>query len=289
MKKKSPGLQLTIEMIQIIIGSVIYAAGIQWFFSPVSMVSGGITGISMIINMLWKIPTGVMILIFNVPIFIFAFRRYGLKFMLTSLIGMAVSAVAIDIFSLWDIKATSDPFLAAIFGGLVCGIGLGMVYYTGATTGGMDIVAKLIREKKPYINFGSFVLALDAVVIALYAIVFRRFDNAMYTVIAVYIYTRIIDLMLYGSSQCKLCHIISERSDEIKSEIVKSLRRGVTVIQGKGAYSGQDKQILLCVVKRQQIVEIRHIVKSIDTSAFVIVSDTRDVFGSGFSNINVEK
>lgn len=289
MKKKSPGFQLTFEIIQIIVGSAVYAAGIQWFFHPVSMVSGGITGISMIINMLWNIPTGVMILIFNIPIFIFAFKRYGLKFMLTSLVGMAVSAVAIDVFSLWDFEATSDPFLAAIFGGLVCGIGLGMVYYTGATTGGMDIVAKLIREKKPYINFGSFVLALDAVVIGLYAIVFRRFDNAMYTVISVYIYTRIIDLMLYGSSQCKLCHIISERSDEIKSEIVKSLRRGVTVLQGKGAYSGQDKQILLCVVKRQQIVEIRRIVKNIDTSAFVIVSDTRDVFGSGFSNITVEK
>lgn len=289
MKKRSPALRAAMELLQIILGSAIYAAGIQWFFHPVQMVSGGVTGIAMIINMLWKLPTGVLVLVMNVPIFIIAFKRYGFKFMLTSLVGMVGSAVFIDIFALWKFEATSDPFLAAIFGGLVCGIGLGIVYYTGATTGGLDIVAKLIREKKPYINFGSFVLALDAVVIAIYAVIFRRFGNAMYTVIAVYIYTRIIDLMLYGTSQSKLCHIISERSDEIKTEIVKQLHRGVTEISGKGAYSGQDKQILLCVVKRQQIVEIRRLVKGIDTSAFVIVSDTRDVFGNGFTNITAEK
>jgi len=289
LSKKSTVLRSALNFIRIILGAFIFAIGIQWFFHPVSMISGGMTGISMIINLLTGFPTGIMIIILNVPVFIIALRRYGFKFMVTSLIGMLASSVAIDILSIWDFAATDDPFLAAIFGGLLCGMGLGLVYSTGATTGGTDIVAKLIREKKPYVNFGTFVLILDATVIAAYAAIFGRFDNAMYTVISVYVSTRIIDLILYGTSQCKLCHIISERSEEIKSEIVKTLNRGVTVIQAKGAYSGLDKQILLCVVKRQQIVEIRRIVKGIDTSAFVIVSDTRDVFGEGFGNITIEK
>lgn len=289
MTKKSTLMRSVLNILQIILGSFIFAVGIQWFFHPVSMVSGGFTGIAMIFNMLTGFPIGTMIALFNVPVFIIAFKRYGFKFMLNSLIGMIASSIAIDLLSIWDFAVTDDPFLAAIFGGIVCGLGLGLVFATGATTGGMDILVKLIREKKPYINFGTFILALDAVVIAVYAVIFRRLDNAMYTVVSVYIYSRVIDLILYGTSQCKLCHIISERSDEIKVEIGKTLKRGVTVIQGKGAYSGMDKQILLCVVKRQQIIEIRRIVKGIDTSAFVIVSDTRDVFGEGFGNIAIEK
>lgn len=286
---KPTALSYVLNFLQIILGSAIFAVGIQWFFIPVSMVSGGMAGISMIFNMLTEFPIGVMIIILNVPIFIIALRRYGFKFLLGSLLGMICSSLAIDLLSIWDFAVTSDPFLAAIFGGLICGVGLGLVYATGATTGGTDIVAKLIREKKPYINFGTLVLVLDAIVIIAYAAIFRSFDKAMYTVISVYISARIIDIILYGMSQCKLCLIISERSDEIKTDIVNSLRRGLTVIPSKGAYSGLDKQILLCVVKRQQIIEIRRIVKSIDTTAFVIVSDTRDVFGEGFNNITIEK
>lgn len=287
--KKSTVLRSVFVIIRIILGSAIYAVGIQWFFRPVSMVSGGITGISMIVNMLTGFPTGILMIILNIPIFIIAFRRFGYKFLLTSMVAMLTSSTTIDLLSIWNFGVTDDPFLGAIFGGLVCGVGLGLIYATGSTTGGMDVVSKIIRAKRPYINFGTFILITDAVVIAAYAVIFRRFDNAMYTVIAVYIYSRIIDLMLYGTSQCKLCQIISERSDDIKQEIVKTLKRGVTVVNARGAYSGMDKQILFCVVKRQQIVQIRRIVKDIDTSAFVIVSDTRDVFGNGFENINVEK
>lgn len=289
MKKKSLTREMLPLILKIIIGSIIFAAGIQWLFAPVSMVSGGATGVAMIANLLTGIPTGLLIILINIPIFIISFKRYGMKFILLSLIGTLVSSIAIDIMAVWTVEITRDPFLATIFGGLVTGVGLGIVYSTGATTGGMDIVAKLLREKRPYMNYGTFVLILDAIVVAVYAVIFRRIENAMYTVLAVFIYTQIIDLILYGSSQSKLCHIISAQSSEIKGKIVETLNRGVTIIEGRGAYSGEEKQILLCVVKRQQIVEIKNIVKSIDTSAFVIVSNTRDVFGEGFGDISIEK
>ena len=281
--------QIALRLFKILIGSAIFAAGIQWFYHPASLISGGVTGIAMIINYLTGLPVGVMIIAMNVPLFLIAFKSYGWRFMAGSLLGTVASSIFIDLFSLIPYHITTEPFLASIYGGIITGLGLGIVFTTGSTTGGTDVVAKLIKEKFPYVNFGTMILVLDAVIIAVYALLFRKYDSAMYTIIAVYVAARVIDLVLYGASQSKLCHIISEYSDEIKTAIVEKLNRGVTVLQGKGAYSGQDKQVLLCVVKRQQIVEIKKIVKSIDKRAFVIVTDTRDVFGEGFGDISIDK
>lgn len=283
-------LEAALNIFKILLGSVIFAIGIQWFYHPAALLSGGVTGIAMIINYLApSAPVGVMIIALNIPVFIIALRKYGWRFMAGSLLGTLFSAVAIDLLALVDFSITTEPFLASIYGGIITGLGLGIVYTTGSTTGGTDVVAKLIRGKFPYVNFGTMILVLDAVIIAAYALLFKKYENAMYTVIAVYVAARVIDLVLYGSSQSKLCHIISEYSDEIKVAIVQKLNRGVTVLSGKGAYSGADKQILLCVVKRQQIIEIKKIVKNIDKSAFVIVTDTRDVFGEGFGDISIDK
>ena len=282
-------LRSTLNVFKILLGAVIFAVGIQWFYHPASLLSGGVTGIAMIINYMIGTPVGIMMIALNIPLFIIALRRYGWRFMAGSLFGMICGSVAIDLLSIYPVTITTQPFLASIYGGIITGLGLGIVYTTGSTTGGTDVVAKIIREKFPYVNFGTMILVLDAIIIATYALMFRKYENAMYTVIAVYIETRVIDMVLYGSSQSKLCHIISEYSDEIQGAIVEELHRGVTVLSGKGAFSGQDKQILLCVVKRQQIVEIKKIVKNIDKRAFVIVTDTRDVFGEGFGDISIDK
>jgi len=287
--KTKAALQTALRVFRILLGSAVFAVGIQWFYHPATLLSGGVTGIAMIINYIWSLPTGTVMFVLNLPLFLIAFKNYGWRFVAGSLLGTFACSLFIDLLSLVRVDITAEPFLASVFGGVITGLGLGIVYATGATTGGTDIIAKLIREKYPYVNFGTMILFLDAAIIAVYALIFRKYENAMYTVIAVYIAARVIDLVLYGSSQSKLCHIISEYSDEIKLAIVEKLNRGVTVLSGKGAYSGQDKQILLCVVKRQQIVEIKKIVKNIDKSAFVIVTDTRDVFGEGFGDISVNK
>lgn len=282
-------LQTSLRIFKVILGAAIFAAGIQFFYRPAELVSGGVTGIAMIINYLTGAPIGVMMVVLNVPLFLIALRHYGWRFLAGSLLGLLASSAFIDLFSLAPVRITTEPLLAAIYGGIIDGLGLGLVFSTGNTTGGTDVVAKLIRGRFPYINFGTMILTLDALIIAAYALIFRKYDSAMYTVIAVYVATRVIDLVLYGASQSKLCHIISERSNEIKAAIVEKLDRGVTVLQGKGAFSGQDKQILLCVVKQQQIVQIKRLVKGIDTRAFVIVTDTRDVFGEGFGDITHDK
>ena len=274
--------------LRMIIGSCVYAIGLQWFYVPVGMIAGGLTGISMMINYVVHWPTGIVIAVLNIPIFIIGFKKLGVKQIFMSFIGMLMFSAAIDLFSLVKLTITDDPILAAIFGGIVTGIGSGVFYTSGHTSGGMDIVAKLLRLRYAYINFGTLLLYLNAVILVIYAVLFKRFDVALYTVIASYVSSRMIDLILYGMSQSKMCHIISEHSEEIQTEIVKSLHRGVTMLKGTGAYSGQDKQVLLCVVKRQQIVEIKKIIKSIDQKAFVVVTDARDVFGKGFENINAD-
>lgn len=275
--------------LRMLIGSAIYAIGLQWFYVPVSMISGGLTGVGMMINYVTQWPTGVVIAILNIPIFIIGFKKLGLQQIAMSFIGMLLFSLAIDLFSMVKLTVTTDPILAAVYGGVITGVGSGIFYTSGHTSGGVDIIARLLRLRYSYINFGTLILYLDAVILAVYAVAFKRFDTALYTVIAVYVSTRMIDLILYGMSQSKMCHIISEHSEEIQTEIVKSLHRGVTMLKGTGAYSGADKQVLLCVVKRQQIVEIKRIIKSIDHKAFVVVTDARDVFGKGFENINANK
>lgn len=279
-------LSIALAYTKTLIGAVIYAFGFQYFTYQNAIVSGGVSGVAMIINYLTEFPVGILIIIINVPLFIIAWRRLGLGFMIASLAGMALSSAAIDIFALFPLHITSELMLAAVYGGVVMGFGLGLVYSAGATTGGVDIIAKLMRMNRPYINMGTLILGLDIVVIVAFALIFRRYDSAMYAIISMYIHAKVIDLVLYGTSISKMCYIISEESERLKTAIVEQMERGVTLLKGSGAWSGREKQVILCVIKRQQIVELRRIVRSIDTKAFLIVTEARDVFGEGFEDIN---
>jgi uncharacterized membrane-anchored protein YitT (DUF2179 family) len=276
-----------VKYLVIIIGSAVFAVGFQFFMYPNNIVSGGAVGVAMIINKLFNVPVGVMTIIINIPLFIIAWRNFGTDFLIGSLVGMALSSVFMDTLAVLNISLTDDPMLACIIGGAIKGIGLGMVYYVGATTGGVDIVAKLLRMKNPHINFGTFLMLLDAAIIVAYAIILNKYESAMYSVIAMFVVSKVIDLVLYGTDISSVCYIISERSDEIAHEIISGhMHRGVTILDGKGAYSGKDKQVIMCVIKRQQISEIRRIIRNIDDNAFFIVSDAKNVFGNGFESIH---
>lgn len=275
------------KYLAIVFGSAVYAIGFQFFMYPNSIVSGGIVGIAMLINHFTRFPVGVMTIIFNIPLFIVAWRHFGLDFLVGSLVGMAVSSAFVDIFAVTGIVLTHDPMLASIIGGVIKGAGLGAVYYVGATTGGMDIVAKMIRMKFPHLNFGTIILVLDAVIIAAYAVILGKYESAMYSVIAMFVVSKVIDLALYGIDNSLICYIISENSEELIRDIISGhIRRGVTVLEGQGAYSHNTKHVIMCVIKRTQIAELRRIVKNVDERAFFVVSDAKNVFGNGFENIS---
>ena len=286
MKKRI--LSYSADYAKIVIGSLLYAVGFQFFLYPNAITTGGVTGVAMIINYLSGFPVGVMTMLINIPLFAFSWKKFGIKFIIASLVGTVLSSVFVDLLATLQVEVTHEPLLGAIYGGLIKGFGLGLVYHTGATTGGVDIVAKFLRRRYQYINFSTFILGLDVVVIVAFAVIFKRYDSAMYAIICMFIASKVIDLVLYGAINSKVCYIITDESVSVKDAIVTELGRGVTFLHGEGAWSGKEKNIILCVIKHSQIVELKKLVEAIDGRAFMIVSDSREVFGKGFSYIGDE-
>ena len=270
----------------IVLGSLIYGVGFQFIMYPNAIVAGGVVGIAMIINRLTSLPVGVLTIVMNVPLFLIAWRHFGSDFLIGSLVGMALTSIIVDLFAMSNFVLTEDPLLASIIGGVVKGFGLGMIYYVGATTGGIDIIAKFLRQRFAQINFGTLVLIMDVTIILAYAIILKNYDSAMYSMIGMFVVSKVIDLVLYGIDNSNICYIISENSSELVREIISGhVRRGVTILEGEGAYSHRKKEVIMCVIKRTQIGEIRNLVKTIDENAFFIVVDAKNVFGNGFENI----
>ena len=286
MKKKQRAGKLFKKYLIIVLGVAIYSVGFQLFMFPNDIVAGGVVGIAMIINRLTNLPVGVLTIVMNVPLFIVAWRHFGLDFMVSSLVGMGLSSVAVDLLALTGIAVTNDPLLASIIGGVIKGFGLGLIYFVGATSGGVDIVAKFLRQRFAQINFGTLVLGMDVVIVTAYAIILKKYDSAMYSMIGMFVVSKVVDLVLYGIDNSNICYIISENSEDLIREILSGhMRRGVTILEGEGAYSHRPKLVIMCVIKRTQIGEIRNLVRSVDEHAFFIVVDAKNVFGNGFENI----
>lgn len=269
----------------ITLGCFIGGAAFAFLTYPNNIVSGGLTGISQIINLLTGLPVGVMVMIMNVPLFIVAWRKFGLRFIIYSLIGMLMSNIAIDLLSSLHLTLTEDTLLASVYGGLMKGFGYGLVYHTGATSGGTDIVSRLLRKKYGHLNFGTISLMLDAVVVVAFAVIFRRFDSAMYTIITMFVSSRIVNLILYGLVNSSVCYIITTRPRDMAAALGNELHRGATILKAEGAYSGTEHDVVLCAIKRQQIPALKRIVSEEDGDAFVIVTESHEVFGKNFSSI----
>ena len=268
---------------QILAGCMITGASFSFLTYPNNVVSGGVTGIAQILNLLTGLPVGVLAVAMNVPLFVVAWRKFGIRFIIFSLIGTAASSLFIDLFAMLHLTLTNDMLLASIYGGLLNGVGYGLVYRVRATTGGSDIGARLLRRRYPHINFGTLSLLLDGLVVVTFAIVFKRFDSAMYTIIMMYVASRVVNLILYGLSNSGVCHIITVRPREIAEAIGGALGRGATIVEGEGAYSGEARYVVLCAVKRQQMAELKDLVIHIDPDAFIILQEAHQVLGDGFA------
>ena len=283
---KRPVMSRVVKYLLIALGSAVGAVGFQFFMYPNNIVSGGVTGISMIINHFTGFPVGMMSIIMNVPLFLIAWKHFGLPFLIGSLAGTVFSSAFVDIFAMTGISLTNDPMLASIIGGVIKGFGYGLIFFVGATTGGIDIVARFLRRRFPYINFGTLILVMDALIITAYALIFHIVESAMYSLICMFVVSRAIDLVLYGLDNSSIVYIVSHDTDAIVREITSGiLHRGVTLLHAEGAYTHEEKQVIMCVIKRPQIAEIRRLVRMLDPNAFLVVSDAKNVFGNGFENI----
>ena len=273
---------------KIIIGATVAAAGFRFFTYPNDIVSGGVTGIAQIINRLWGMPVGVMIILMNIPIFIVCFRKLGVTSVIGALAVMLINSVAIDLFQMIPVIATDDPLLAAVYGGVLNGMGYGLVYSAGATAGGTDILAKLLRRHYAYINFGTLLMGLNVTVVLAFAIIFRKAESCMYTMIQMFISTKIINIVIYGPGISNLCYIITSRPEEITDAITHDMKRGVTFLKAEGAWQHQERPVVMCVIKKQEIAHLRAITRGVDENAFLVVTEAKDVFGKGFESIYTE-
>ncbi len=282
---KKPIWDICRRVAMTLLGCAMMGASFAFLTYPNSIVSGGLTGVGQIINLLTGLPVGVMVMIMNIPLFAVAWRKFGLEFLLFSTLGMVATSVFIDLFNSLSLALTNDILLAAVYGGLIKGVGAGLVYTAGATSGGTDIGARMLRRRFPYVNIGNFSLGLDATVVIAFAVIFSRFDSAMYTIITMFVASRVVNLILYGMEQSSVCYIITKYPEKIADQIGSQLHRGSTLLQGEGAYSGEERDVVLCVVKRQRIPELKKLVYKMDGQAFMIVTESHQVFGKNFGNI----
>ncbi len=274
--------------IVITVSSILYAAGISMFLDPNNLAPGGVTGISILLNRLTGVGTGSMILLLNIPLLLIGLWKFGWRFILSTCYAVFLISAATDVLAPLG-ALTHDPVLAALAGAGLTASALGMIFRAGATTGGMDIVIKLLRLKYPYVRTGSLFLIEDVAVASCAGLVFGDIDATLYALIAIFIMSHVLDLVLYGRDEAGLLYIISDKPDEIMERILVEADIGATYLQGRGGYSSEDKKIIMCVVKKQQAPEIEEIVKEEDPHAFMIVTSANEIYGEGYKNIFAER
>lgn len=279
-------------------GCMIYALGVSLFLDPNDVAAGGVTGISIVLSYLitphvsW-LDTALFIVLLNVPMFILGIVFFGKRFALSTMYSTLVSSGFIKLFkyTLLPCVPQIDRLVAGIIGGALFGVGLGLVFRMGSTTGGTDVILKLLRKRFRYIRIGVFSMTLDTIIVGVAAVVFRDFRLACYTVISIAVFTFLFDAVIYGGNAAKMAYIITtaDKSALLCDKILNELEVGATIVDGQGAYSGSDRHIILCVVKTMHYPRLRDVVKEVDPSAFMIVSSAQEIYGEGYKPHNSEE
>lgn len=283
MKIQSKPLAFLWDVFVITAASAIYAVGFNWFYQPNAIGFGGVTGIAQILNAIFSwMPVGITVVVLNIPLFILGWKFFGGRMLISSLYAMAVASLFIDIIDFLHRFAPMEPMLASVFGGVFMGGSLAVIFLRGATTGGSDLLARLIKLKLAWLPMGKLLAAVDIVVILGAAVAFRNVNAALYGLVSMYVSAKVMDSVLYGMNTAKVAYIISERSNEITRHITHEMDRGVTVLHGHGAWSGKDKEVLMVAFKQREIVTLKAAVKAIDPDAFLVVCEAHEVLGDGF-------
>lgn len=260
----------------------VYAVGFNWCFAPNHLSVGGFTGAAQIIHYFFpRLPVGVMTLVMNIPLFILGWRKIGPHLLVATLYATAVSSALIDLLDAAHTFAPMDPILAVLYGGVLLGVAFGAMLLQSATTGGTELAARLLKLRFERVPIGKLCLFIDTFVTVVYAMVFRDMTRALYGIAGLYVISLVMDKVVYGGNAAKVAYIISPRQEEITEKLL-ALDRGVTLLQGKGAYSGRQEQVILCAFSRSQIVAVKKLVQSVDPDAFVIVCDAHEILGEGF-------
>ena len=277
--------ELVLAYLQILLGCVIGAAAYPTFLIPNSIAPGGITGVATILNHLFHLPVGTVSLVLNVPLFLIGYRTMGRSFAFRSLIATLLFSLLIDILPLPVIS--TDPLLGTLFGGVVLGVGLGLILRGGATTGGSDMIARMVHRRFPFITVGAFLFAIDFLVVIAAGLLIGS-SEALYALINIFISAKVIDTVMVGFTGNKACFVMTDSWKSVTQRVMDEVGRGATWLTARGAYSGVERPVVLCVASRQEISAIKQIVREEDASAFMFVTEAHEALGEGFSRLDAE-
>ena len=281
--------EVFIDVLLVLLGTAVYGFGLYYFIEPINVAPGGVAGISIILNFLFNLPVGLMNTLINIPLLLIGWKYMGREFIWKTLLSLGSFNIFYDYVFSPVTPYAGDKILACLFGGVLVGAGLGLVFARAGSTGGMDIVNKLLNKKYRHIPLGKIMLLTDFIVILISVIVFGSIESALYAVIVIYLSSQLMDFVIYGSDKGKLIYVFSDFHKEIAVKIFEDVGRGVTYLDGEGAYTGQKKRILICAVRNNEWHRIKKLVYEIDPTAFIIVSDTAEVSGEGFKPIDIEE
>lgn len=268
---------------RIILGSTIFSVGFNLFLGPNGLNAGGISGLAVILAYLFKLKSvGILIVAMNIPLFILGGLKISKKFLIGTFAGMLSVSVTMDLLTILP-PIHAEPLIAALYGGVICGFGLGTVFSTGGSTGGFDIVVRLLKLRWANVPIGTISIILDSAIAILTGITHRDMTLTLYSGVAIFVTGRIIDAVVYRFDYSKVALIISDRHEAITRMINQDLRRGATYLHGEGSFSHQDKKVVLTVVKKQQIADLKRLVVAIDPNAFIVVQEAHQVLGEGFA------
>ena len=277
------GMKAVLWVGKLLLGTALFALGFNLFLEPNGLNAGGISGLSMVLLHLTGIGSvGLVATLINLPLFLLGARKIGKEFFVGSLIGMLFLSTFLDLFAFIPVPET-EPLLAALYGGVLCGVGIGIVFVSGASTGGSDIVVRLLKMRYQNVPIGTINMCFDGLVAVLTGLVFWDITRALYSGVAIFVLGKVIDVVVYSFDDSKVALIISDHHVEIVQAIGKELNRGATFLNGQGAYTGKETKVVLTAVKRQQLAELKQLVATMDTDAFVIVQDAHQVLGDGFA------
>ena len=272
----------------IVAASLLYAAAIALFLDPNQLAPGGVSGIAIIVNHITSLPTGTLILIMNVPLMALGMWKLGWKVVLSTIVAVVSSSVFTDLLAPYG-PLTSDPLLAACAGGGLLAVGMGILFKLGATSGGTDILIRVIKLKYKHLKTGSLFLATDCCVIAASALVFGDIDLALYAAIATIVSSFCLDLVLYGRDEAKLVYLITDHEQAIADRLLQELEIGVTYLDGQGAYTRDNKKVILCAMQKRLLPKVQEIAMEEDPFAFLIVTSASEIFGEGFKDISAPR
>lgn len=264
-----------------IIGGALVGIGEAWVLIPLKLTTGGFNGIGMLIYYIFGVPVFVVSLLLNIPLFLISIKMLGTRYSFRTLLSMLTLSLMLNVGANW-VPLTNDLLLAAVFGSTIIGIGIAIAIKGESTTGGTDLIAKIIQSKFKHLNLGEVIFAIDGLIIAIAAFTFESIEIALYSSIAVFVMTKIVDFVLVGGKYAKAIFIISDKYEEISDYIMSDIKRGVTILEGKGAYSGNERKVIFCIANKREIPMIKEKINIVDKDAFVIITTVTEAIGSGF-------